>query len=71
VFLACDPVSAASTNPGRWVYGIIVGGMAMLGRSSGAGDGTVFAILVASIFAPLIDQAALFANLWLRRRRHG
>jgi Na+-transporting NADH:ubiquinone oxidoreductase subunit B len=71
VFLACDPVSAASTNPGRWVYGLIVGGLAMLGRTSGAGDGTVFAILLASVFAPLIDQAVVFANVWSRRRRHG
>jgi Na+-transporting NADH:ubiquinone oxidoreductase subunit B len=71
VFLACDPVSAASTNPGRWVYGLIVGGLAMHGRSRGAGDGRVFAILLASIFAPLIDQAVMFANVQLRKRRHG
>jgi Na+-translocating ferredoxin:NAD+ oxidoreductase RnfD subunit len=43
----------------------------MHGRSSGAGDGTVFAILLASIFAPLIDQAVMFANVQLRKRRHG
>ena len=71
VFLACDPVSAASTNPGRWAYGILVGGLTVLGRTSGVGDGTVFAILIASLFAPLIDQGAVYANVWWRERRYG
>jgi Na+-transporting NADH:ubiquinone oxidoreductase subunit B len=71
VFLACEPVAAASTNPGRWLYGLIVGGLTILGRTGGAGDGTVFAVLLASVFAPLIDQAVVSVNVWRRRRRHG
>jgi len=71
VFLACDPVTAASTNPGRWLYGLIVGGLTALGRASDAGDGTVFAILIASMFAPLIDQAVIQINVVGRRRRYG
>ena len=71
VFMACDPVAAASTNSGRWAYGLIVGGLTILGRASEAGDGTVFAVLIASMFAPLIDQAAIYANVVRRRRRNG
>jgi Na+-transporting NADH:ubiquinone oxidoreductase subunit B len=71
VFISADPVSAASTNPGRWIYGLMVGSLTVLGRAGAGGDGTVFAILLAQVFAPLVDQAVVLASVWLRRRRYG
>ena len=48
----------------------MVGGLVALGRT-GEGDGVVLAILLASVFAPLIDQAVIAVNVQLRRRRYG
>lgn len=74
VFFACDPVSAASTNSGRWVYGLLSG---LLIGLFGLPDGTfgtpttlIFAILLASIFAPLIDYFVIAINAIRKRRRH-
>jgi Na+-transporting NADH:ubiquinone oxidoreductase subunit B len=67
VFLVCDPVAAAATNPGRWAYGALAG---VLAGVFGIG-GIVFAALLASLFAPLIDHLAVLANAAARRRRHG
>lgn len=63
VFLGAEPVSAAATNPGRWIYGLLIGLLTVL--FGGDGSAVIFAILLASIFAPLIDQAAI----WAVRRR--
>lgn len=73
IFLACDPVCAAATNPGRYVYGLLAGFLVFLGRTGGEGavDGVVFAVLVAQIFAPLTDYFVIAINGWLRRRRYG
>lgn len=58
LFLGAEPVSAAATRPGRWIYGFLIGVLAIL---FGGDDSVVFAILLASIFAPLIDQGAVWA----------
>lgn len=75
VFLVCDPVSAASTNTGRWAFGLLAGVLAVLLAGSGEGAGTlaaiVFAALLASIFAPLIDRIVIIVNINRRRRRNG
>lgn len=73
VFLAGDPVAAPSTNGGRWVYGAAIGAFAALGAAEGSisARAVVFACLVGSIFAPLIDQAAISINHQIRKRRHG
>lgn len=75
VFLVGDPVTSAATNPGRWIYGAAAGGLAGLFGWSGTGIGTpqaiIFATLVASIFAPLIDHAAIAAKNFARSRHHG
>lgn len=73
VFLAGDPVSAPSSNCGRWVYGAAIGAFVTLGAVEGAASTrvVVFACLIGSIFAPLIDQAAIWINERLRTRRHG
>lgn len=72
VFLATDPVAAASTNTGRWVYGLMIGVMAMVIRiaSPAHAEGMVFAILLGNIFAPTIDYAVMRANIRRRARRH-
>lgn len=72
LFLAADPVASAATNPGRFAYGALVGVLAALFTLAGDAFGaTIFAILVASIFAPLIDQCVIMAHVRLRERRHG
>ena len=73
VFLAGDPVSAPSTNGGRWLYGAAVGALAALGAADGSfpARAVVFACLIGGIFAPLVDQGAIWINHQLRKRRHG
>lgn len=75
VFLACDPVASAATNPGRWVYGGLTGGLAALfgwaGDGFGAPQTIVFATLLGSLFAPLIDHAVIAIGTRQRRRPHG
>ena len=70
VFLACDPASAAITNPGRVLYGLMIGGLTVL---FGGAELTaiVFALLLASIFAPLIDQTVVRVHAFRARQRHG
>lgn len=71
VFLIGDPVAAACTNAGRWAYGLLAGGLVVLLGNAGGGilSSVVFAALLASIFAPLIDQAVIWANVRRRARR--
>ncbi|MCK5366537.1 MAG: NADH:ubiquinone reductase (Na(+)-transporting) subunit B [Gammaproteobacteria bacterium] len=73
VFLATDPVSAAMTNPGRWIYGFFIGMMIVLIRVGNPShpDGVMFAILLGNIFAPLIDYLVVLANIRRRVRRGG
>lgn len=75
VFVATDPVSSASTRPGRWVYGVLIGSLAVLLRvaSPEHPDGVVPAILLGNVSAPLIDHGVVrwSAARRRRRRRHG
>ena len=73
VFLAADPVAAASTNPGRWLHGFLVGSISvLLARTANPTMETVVsACLLASMLAPLIDSGVLALNLYQRGRRHG
>lgn len=75
LFLVADPLAAASTNLGRWVYGLLVGGLAIF-FDTGAGsapslNALVFAALLGSIFAPLIDHLVVMAMVAWRRRKRG
>jgi Na+-transporting NADH:ubiquinone oxidoreductase subunit B len=55
-FYATDPVSASQTNEGRWIYGAFIGVMSCLITVFSAWPaGTMFAILLANTFAPLLD----------------
>lgn len=75
VFLTGDPVGAASTRPGRVLYGLLVGGLvAKFDAAAGAEVApvaVVFATLLGSIFAPLIDHLVAMAHSSARRRRLG
>jgi Na+-transporting NADH:ubiquinone oxidoreductase subunit B len=71
VFLATDPVPAAITNAGRWVFGITVGLLTVVVRITNPSyyEGVIFAILLASVFAPLMDFAVVELHIRKRRRR--
>jgi Na+-transporting NADH:ubiquinone oxidoreductase subunit B len=73
VFLATDPVSAAMTDTGRWIYGLLIGFLVVLIREANTAhpDGVMFAILFGNIFAPLIDHLVVRANIRRRARRGG
>ena len=72
VFMATDPVSAAMTTAGRWVFGLLIGFMTILIRvvNPAFPEGIMLAILFANIFAPLIDHAVIQLNIRRRLRRH-
>lgn len=56
VFMVTDPVTSPVTKPGRWIYGLLVGSIIAFIRLFGSyPEGTVFAILLANIFVPLMD----------------
>ncbi len=71
VFMATDPVSAAMTNKGRWIYGILIGFMSVLIRviNPAFPEGIMLAILFGNIFAPLIDHFVVQANVKRRLQR--
>lgn len=55
-FMATDPISAAKTKTGKWIYGVIIGLVTVLIRSlSLFNGGMMFAILIGNTFAPIID----------------
>jgi Na+-transporting NADH:ubiquinone oxidoreductase subunit B len=71
VFMATDPVSAAMINKGRWIYGALIGFMAVLIRvvNPAFPEGIMLAILFGNIFAPLIDHFVVQANVKRRLQR--
>ncbi|MBN2050186.1 MAG: RnfABCDGE type electron transport complex subunit D [Spirochaetales bacterium] len=58
-YMATDPISSSqTTNKGRWVYGLLVGVLTSLIRTfSSWPEAVTFAILLANMFAPLLDYA--------------
>ncbi len=72
VYMATDPVSAAMTNKGRWVFGALVGGMTVLIRvvNPAFPEGIMLAILFSNMFAPTIDYFVIQANIRRRMKRH-
>ena len=71
VFMATDPVTAARTGAGKYIYGLLVGGMAVLIRTynNGYPEGAMLAVLLANALAPLIDHCVVQANVSRRMRR--
>ncbi len=72
VFLGCDPVASACTNPGRWIQGILIAALVMLIRVANPihPDAVIPALLLASILAPLIDHVVIAWSIKQRARRH-
>ncbi len=71
VFMATDPVSAAHTNTGRLIYGILIGFMCALIRvvNPAFPEGMMLAILFGNLFAPLIDHFVVQSNIKRRLAR--
>jgi Na+-transporting NADH:ubiquinone oxidoreductase subunit B len=72
VFMATDPVSAAMTDKGKLIFGILIGVMVMLIRvvNPAFPEGMMLAILFANLFAPLIDHFVVQANIKRRLARN-
>jgi len=73
VFMITDPVSSAHTRMGQWFYGALAGILTIVIRVANPAytEGTMLAILLANVFAPLIDYFVLQANIKRRMVRHG
>lgn len=71
VFMATDPVTSARTEKGKYIYGLLVGFMAVVIRvlNPGYPEGMMLAILLMNIFAPLIDYYVVEANIKQRLKR--
>lgn len=71
VFMATDPVTAARTGAGKYVYGLLVGIMAIVIRvyNNGYPEGAMLAVLLMNAFAPLIDYCVVQTNINRRVNR--
>jgi Na+-transporting NADH:ubiquinone oxidoreductase subunit B len=71
VFMATDPVSAAQTPAGKWIYGFLIGVFAVLLRvvNPAYPEGMMLAILFMNVMAPLIDHYIIESNIKRRLRR--
>ena len=71
VFMATDPVTGCQTEKGKWIYGFLIGIMAILIRvfNPGYPEGMMLAILLLNTFAPLIDHYIVQANIRKRLNR--
>jgi Na+-transporting NADH:ubiquinone oxidoreductase subunit B len=71
VYMTTDPVSAAMTNTGQYVYGLIIGALTVLIRviNPAFPEGIMLAILFGNLLAPIIDRFVLNANIKRRMLR--
>ncbi len=71
VYMATDPVSAAMTDKGKWIFGALIGVMCVLIRviNPAFPEGMMLAILFANLFAPIIDWSVVRANVKRRLAR--
>ncbi len=71
VFMATDPVTSARTETGKWIYGLLIGMMAIIIRELNPGypEGMMLAILLMNMFAPLIDYCVVQQNISKRMKR--
>lgn len=72
VFMATDPVSAAQTQTGKWIYGFLIGFLAILIRvlNPAYPEGVMLAILFMNVFSPLIDYYVVQSNIKRRMKRN-
>jgi len=71
IFMATDPVSAAQTVRGKWIYGFLIGVLAIVIRvlNPAYPEGVMLAILLMNTFAPLIDHYVVQGNIRKRLKR--
>ena len=71
VFMATDPVTSARTETGKYIYGFLIGAMAVIIRvlNPGYPEGMMLAILLMNLFAPLIDYYVIQSNIDKRAKR--
>ena len=71
VFMATDPVTSARTEGGKWIYGFLIGFVAVTVRvlNPGYPEGMMLAILLMNLFAPLIDYCFVSRNISKRAKR--
>lgn len=71
VFMATDPVTACRTNIGKYIYGFLIGAIAIVIRCYNPGfpEGAMLAVLLMNCFAPLIDYCVVNANVRRRLNR--
>ena len=71
VFMATDPVTAAQTETGKWIYGFLVGALAVVVRlwNPGYMEGMMLAILFMNTMAPLIDHCVVSAHSRRRAKK--
>ncbi len=71
VFMATDPVTAARTETGKYIYGFFIGAMALIVRVMNPGfpEGMMLAIFFGNMFAPLIDYCVVESNISKRAKR--
>ncbi len=71
VFMATDPVTSAQTEGGKWIYGFLVGALAVTVRiwNPGYPEGMMLAILLMNTFAPLIDHYVIEGQIKRRAKK--
>ena len=71
VFMATDPVTAAQTRLGKWIYGFMIGVFAILIRvfNPAYPEGVMLAILLMNVVAPTIDFYVVQSNIKRRMKR--
>lgn len=73
VFMATDPVTAAQTERGKWIYGFLIGALCVMVRlfNPGYAEGMMLAILLMNTMAPLIDYYVINATIRRRSKKIG
>ena len=71
VYMATDPVTAAQTNKGKWIYGFLIGFISIMIRvfNPAYPEGVFLAILLMNVFAPTIDHYVVQSNVKMRLDR--
>ena len=71
VFMATDPVTASQTSTGKYIYGFLIGFLAIMIRvfNPAYPEGVMLAILFMNVMAPLIDHYVVQANVNRRKKR--
>ena len=72
VFMATDPVSAPASDPGRYMYGFLIGVLVVLIRvvNPAYPEGMMLSILFMNLFAPVLDYFVVRSNVKRRKARY-